>query len=109
MCSLQIVEGSRFTQQFPVDDRWEVDIQNDTVVDGDPKQQADQCELILCLERVWVEPTESSLLVKLKHTYRHKSGKSENEEKPRYVSIMRRSNCSAPILPQGSPGIRGKI
>lgn len=63
----KIVEGARFAAQFLVHDRWEVDIQNHIVVDGQPQHNAHQCKLSIILKAVGVEPEGTCLIVEAEH------------------------------------------
>lgn len=61
------MEGARFAAQLLVHDRWEVDIQDHIVVDGQPQHNAHQRELSIILKAVGVEPEGTCLIVEAEH------------------------------------------
>lgn len=61
------MKGARFAAQFLVHNRWEVDIKDHIVVDGQPQHNANQRELSIILKTVGVEPKGACLMVEAEH------------------------------------------
>ena len=57
----QVSEDALLSHELAVDNHGQVDIEDDVVVNGEPKDDTDQCELAVILKRHWVEPESMSL------------------------------------------------
>ena len=77
MGGVEVAEDGVAADELVVDDHWEMDVQDDVVVDGQPQQQADQPVLLFGFKGHRIEPVKLGVLVIGEHTLMGREGGGE--------------------------------
>lgn len=64
----QVQEGSFFPHELPVDNHWEMNIQDAVVINGEPQDNSNKSVLRLILQRGWIKPEKFCSIIIGEHS-----------------------------------------